>query len=286
MLFSDVGLHSLRCLPMPRWCKIPTCRPNRLNKGGPTPHSLPSSSSYRPVPSSTIDSGRDEGLPWSFGYQINERHLEWDEIAARQLVTHIISEKSGWELDEVEERLRELSTLVPDLVGKLERMRVDLLVILMADLPGLTLNLIALKELLPGVNVSDLVARWPYLLLECDIRGGGLKARLEEMRRQLPGVRVELLVDQEPMMLKADIESVLQSIKRMVPQVDPIQLLCNQPQMVLDMNSSGMSSALDVEGFSSGPQEIYIVDACAELLKKLNPMKSKSSQVKGIPPAF
>ena len=52
---------------------------------------------------------------------------------------------------------------------------------------------------------------------------------LSAFRSQLPGVRVELLVNEEPMLLKADIPTVLDNIRRIMPQADPIHVLVTQP---------------------------------------------------------
>ncbi len=44
----------------------------------------------------------------------------------------------------------------------------------------MTLRLLALGEQLPGVNISDLVSRWPYIVLEFDVPA--LTARMQLMR--------------------------------------------------------------------------------------------------------
>lgn len=49
-------------------------------------------------------------------------------------------------------------------VGKLSRMRSDILINLTADVPHTTHKLLGLRDLFPGVNVSLLVSRWPYLV--------------------------------------------------------------------------------------------------------------------------
>ena len=40
---------------------------------------------------------------------------------------------------------------------------------------------------------------------------------------------MELLVNEEPMLLKADIPTVLDNIRRIMPQADPIHVLVTQP---------------------------------------------------------
>lgn len=185
--------------------------------------------------------------PWYVGFQMNERYLEWDASAARQLVRNVLARKLDMSEEEIEAKLTELAVLIPDMVGKLEQTRADVLHNLITDLPRVAVKLMALKDMFPGINVSELVARYPPLLLEWEPEQ--LAQRLQEMRSQLPGVRVEVLVNSEPMMLKANLALVLKNIRRIMPTVnDPITILVAQPQMVLDMQSAGMPSAADVEG--------------------------------------
>uniref|UniRef100_A0A7R9V7T0 Uncharacterized protein n=1 Tax=Chlamydomonas euryale TaxID=1486919 RepID=A0A7R9V7T0_9CHLO len=212
-----------------------TCACAAARGGGPSSDRLPS--------------GEDE-VPWKFGFQMNERYLTWDDSAAIQLIKLVVAEKLNLEMVAVEARLADLALLLPDMVGKLERMRADILAQMLKDIPGLTNKLLVLREQLPGINISQLVARWPYIVL--DFGAEELVGRLLVMRQQLPGVRVEALIDQEPMLLKADIPTVLENIVRVLPKSNPVDVLVERPEMVLDMNSAGMLSALDVEGFPSG----------------------------------
>ena len=50
-------------------------------------------------------------------------------------------------------------------------------------------------------------------------------------RSQLPGVNVAKLVDEEPFILHADIPTVLANIRRILPGVDPVQVLVGQPNV-------------------------------------------------------
>ncbi|KAL6764794.1 hypothetical protein V8C86DRAFT_2470316 [Haematococcus lacustris] len=192
--------------------------------------------------------GAAQDAPWGFGFQVNERYLQWDDSAARQLIKLTLSHRLDVSVEEVEVRLQELGVLLPDLVSKLERMRVDLLHPLLHDLRATARKLMGLKDLLPGVNISLLVSRLPSLLVDWEL--DALSARLDVMRRQLPGVNVVALVDAEPMLLKADLAKVLASIERLMPAADSVGVLVAQPQMVLDMEQAGMGSAIDVEGYA------------------------------------
>jgi hypothetical protein len=66
---------------------------------------------------------------------------------------------------QVEERLAELGNLLPDIVGKLDRARADVLYELLKDPAATAQRLLALRELLPRCNVSALVAGHPKLML-------------------------------------------------------------------------------------------------------------------------
>jgi len=178
---------------------------------------------------------------------MNERFLEWDAAASRELIKRVLAQKLSVSDEEVDARLAELGTLVPDMVARMDRTRADILLAMVSDTSATMSKLMAMRDLLPGVNVSLLVSRWPQIML--DYTPESLKARLDDMRRVLPGVRVEALVDLEPMMLKADLDKVLANIRRIMPGHDPVAVLLAQPAMVLDMQQAGMDSAVDVEGF-------------------------------------
>lgn len=186
--------------------------------------------------------------PWGFAFQMNERFLDWDASASKRLVRMTLAKKLNLTDDEVEARLAELGRLVPDMVNRMECTRADILLSMLQNTAGTVSMLMAMRELLPGVNVSLLVSRCPQILM--DYTPQTLADRLESMRRVLPDVRVEALVDAEPHMLKADLDQVLASIRRIMPGVDAVGVLLAQPHMVLDMGQAGMDSALDVEGFT------------------------------------
>ncbi len=71
---------------------------------------------------------------------------------------------------QVEERLAELGNLLPDIVGKMDRARADVLYELLKDPAATADRLLALRELLPRCNVSALVAGHPKLMLGMTVR--------------------------------------------------------------------------------------------------------------------
>ncbi len=69
-----------------------------------------------------------------FVSQTNERQLSWDDSAARRLIKVHVARKLDCDIDYVEGRIQQLGVLLPDLVGKLERMKADLVLEYVANL--------------------------------------------------------------------------------------------------------------------------------------------------------
>ena len=162
-------------------------------------------------------------------------------------ISRSIQDKLNLSEDEVNERLEELGTLLPDLKSRLLVTEIPILSGLLQDLPVLAINLMKFKEALPGINLSALISKHPTLLLEWT--PGKIKARVEEMKDQLPGLDIILLIEAEPHYLNVDLPAVIADIERLLPALNPIHVLATSPELVLSMNNNGMSSALDVEGY-------------------------------------
>jgi hypothetical protein len=73
---------------------------------------------------------------------------------------------------QVDERLAELGNLLPDMVGKMDRARADVLYELLKDPTATADRLLALRQLLPHCNVSALVAGHPKLMLGMTVSRG------------------------------------------------------------------------------------------------------------------
>jgi hypothetical protein len=184
--------------------------------------------------------------PWSFGFQCNERYLQWDSSAQIALIKIWLAEKMEITVPEVEEQLAELGNLLPDIVGKMDRARADVLYDLLKDPAATAERLLALRELLPRCNVSALVAGHPKLLLGMTIPE--VTRKVQELRQLLQGVDVDALIMQEPMLLKADLPRLMSELARLAPGADPVRLIASDPQMVLDMDVAGMPSTLEMDG--------------------------------------
>ncbi|KAK9818278.1 hypothetical protein WJX72_009990 [[Myrmecia] bisecta] len=181
--------------------------------------------------------------PWAFGFQTNERLLRWDDSAQLRLLMLHATQELHLDPELVEARVSELQRLLPDLMAKLQRMRANLFLQLLQD-QDIAGKLIRLRELLPGVNVSVVVARCPALLLERD--AAMLGTALGRLRQQLPGVDVTALVEREPGLLLADVGALLAEVRRLMPSADPVQYLARNPHSVLDMQQAGLPSTMDL----------------------------------------
>lgn len=184
--------------------------------------------------------------PWSFGFQCNERYLDWDTSAQIALIKIWLAEKMEITVPEVEAKLAELANLLPDIVGKLDRAKADVLYELLKDTTATAERLLTLRELLPRCNVSALVAGHPRLMLGMTV--ADVRQKVQELRHRLPGVDVDALIMQEPMLLRADLPRLMSELARLMPGADPVKLIVSDPQMVLDMDVAGMPSTLEMDG--------------------------------------
>ncbi|GAB4822584.1 hypothetical protein N2152v2_009630 [Parachlorella kessleri] len=180
------------------------------------------------------------------GFQLNERYLQWDESAQRRLIKIYVAQELKQTVEWVDARLLELSILLPDLLPKLDRLQAKLVLQLVRDTPAVAAKLVHFRELLPELDLSRLLAQYPRLLLDLD--ADALQRQLVTLRVALPGVKVELLVQREPLLLTADIQRVLEELQRLLPAgQDPIKVLVADPSSVLDMQMAGLPASLEVD---------------------------------------
>lgn len=64
-------------------------------------------------------------------------------------------------------------------------------------------------------------------------------------RQALPNADLGKLLAREPLMLTVDVQACLQEVRRLLPDIDPVAYLTNNPEGVLDMEQSALPSALD-----------------------------------------
>lgn len=187
-----------------------------------------------------------DGSDTVFGFQVNERYLDWDESAARQLIRIWVAEQMNCDVEYVNEKLAELSVLLPDMVNRLDKLQAQLVLQLVQNVDNVAHRMISLTDALgPGVNVSQMVSGNVWLLAQPP--ASELKQKIEKMRDSLPGVDVEALVSDEPRLLLADIEGVKEELCRLMPATDPVKLVATHAGMVLSMKDAGLVASLVID---------------------------------------
>ncbi|PRW60757.1 ATP-dependent zinc metalloprotease FTSH mitochondrial [Chlorella sorokiniana] len=177
---------------------------------------------------------------------MNERYLRWDASAQRQLIMIWVAQQLDVTMAELEERVAELALLLPDLYSKLDKLQAKLVLALVRDLPTTTQRILALREALPSLNLSALLAQYPWMLVK--LTAEDVQAALARLAAALgPQVNVERLVEAEPMFLLADIDAVLGELQRLMPGKDPVAVLLADPSGCLDMQSAGLKASLEID---------------------------------------
>lgn len=133
--------------------------------------------------------------------------------------------------DEAAQRLRQLAALLPDLGSQVDRMDPAVVARLAADVGAVTRRLLQLRVIFPEADAFKLALRAPVLVL------GASRPRLEraakQLRRLLPGLNVDRLVEDEPELLDVKaLRGALKDFKRAEPELDVAQALQLDPSMV------------------------------------------------------
>mmetsp|Transcript_18779 Transcript_18779/g.48186 ORF Transcript_18779/g.48186 Transcript_18779/m.48186 type:complete len:156 (+) Transcript_18779:478-945(+) len=148
---------------------------------------------------------------------------------------------------QVDRRLDLVSQILPDLTGKLERLKLDTVIDLIRDPAELAMRVVGIREALPKVNVSRVIAMKPNILTD-NVQPADLASQLQSLRDHFgENIDVSQLVEQEPLFLQVDISTVMQRLKLLLPKYrDPVAVLLANPRAVLDMEELGIPTAMDM----------------------------------------
>ncbi|CAD7695303.1 unnamed protein product [Ostreobium quekettii] len=165
-------------------------------------------------------------------FDLRERDTLWTDENKARLVKLVASNQLKLSQEELELRLHELVSLVPDLGSKVHMLKPDLLAALLQDLDKAAHQMIRLKETFPDSNISLMVSKRPIMLLQdCD-------TIVIDARKVCALLRVEnldSLVDKHPGLLDIEaVEEVLDELRRMMPSgTDVRKMLANDPTLLL-----------------------------------------------------
>lgn len=166
-------------------------------------------------------------------FDIRERETEWTEANQARLVALAAAQELGIPFVEMEVLLDRLAALLPDIGTRLASLRPKLLAPLVKDLNRMPGRLIALRETLPGANVSTLVAGAPQVLLRTEGELRTAVARLKELM-SIDENQASWLVGEVWLFLETEcVEEVLENLGRLVPGRPARDLLLDDPTWLL-----------------------------------------------------
>lgn len=192
-----------------------------VQKGG---LKVPRPFSVTPVPAFDIGKGGNLAhnqeapirAPWTLTFDLRERETIWTDENKGRLVKIIASNQLNINHDELDARLQELDTVIPDLGRKVHMMKPDLLAHLLQDLDRVTQKLISLKEIFPDANVSMMASKQPSLLLE---DSQTISKEASKVCDLLDLESLDVLVDQHPGLLDSEaVQEVLDDLSRLMPK--------------------------------------------------------------------
>uniref|UniRef100_A0A061RQ02 Uncharacterized protein n=1 Tax=Tetraselmis sp. GSL018 TaxID=582737 RepID=A0A061RQ02_9CHLO len=195
-------------------------------------------------------SGASSGIspPWQALGQLNEANLVWNDQLQLRLLKTFIAKEHGIPEEHLEGRLVELIRLLPDIEGKLPKMKVQIVGALVADTQNVARRLVALKGILPGANVSQLACRCTQLLLMDEQALGQVREKVSRLRAELEGVDVDALISAHPVEV-LDVGSFLEAIgeaRRLMPGLDIAQTLAHRPSQIFSFQKG--SSLIPYDG--------------------------------------
>lgn len=132
--------------------------------------------------------------------------------------------------EEAGRRLQQLQQLLPGLQQQLHTMDPNTVARMAADVTAVAARLLQLRAIFPGADAFKLALREPFLVYGSTIFR--LQRAAAELRRMLPGMDIDRLVEDQPSLL--DVKTLRKAIKefqRAEPSLDVHQVLVLDPSM-------------------------------------------------------
>lgn len=170
--------------------------------------------------------------PWEFGYQMSEKNLMWNDNLQSRLTTTVAAIELNISNEELAVRLDHLQVLLPDITTKLPSMHPATIASLLSSLDTLPQQLLNLKSVFPGANVSKLAVRAPELVLSMD--KDLLSSIAEQLHELLPTLDIDRLIEENPSMLDVEeLRSAMAEAKRFMPSMDIEKAMGSDPNVIL-----------------------------------------------------
>lgn len=212
------------------------------NYGHRKPALCPSSRTLRSLQASTATTkqlgttGRAEtwgSEPWTTIFDLRERDSAWLDTQQEALVKAFATKELNIELEELEERLQQLSSLLPDIGSKVRTLRLATLAELLRNHTVIAERLVQLRQMLPFVNVSRLVSKDVNLVLQDPQQ---LAAQVAEVAQALAvdEAQVQNLIEKQPRFVNPEhVNDVLDELRRLMPKRDARSTLVDDPSWLL-----------------------------------------------------
>eukprot|EP01024_Parvocaulis_polyphysoides_P023122 TRINITY_DN2139_c0_g1_i3.p1 TRINITY_DN2139_c0_g1~~TRINITY_DN2139_c0_g1_i3.p1 ORF type:complete len:289 (-),score=38.00 TRINITY_DN2139_c0_g1_i3:140-964(-) len=173
-----------------------------------------------------------DDTPWTLSWQMSERNVAWSDDLRVSILKHSAANDLGISKDIVDERLKQISLLIPEIQSRLKIMKIRDLTAFLADPNSLAKRLFTLKQIFPTANVGEMLLKRVSLGLNEDL--DQLAKGVQEMREMLPRVDFDHLAQQNPVVLSfRSFKNAIDDAKRMMPDSD-LQLVLNRnPSIIL-----------------------------------------------------
>lgn len=169
--------------------------------------------------------------PWTITFDLRERETLWTEENQARLVRIVASHELAMDVDEVERRLLQLLTILPSLSSKLAYIKPSLLAGLVKDPADVLDKLVQLRDIFPEADVEKIVVAQPELLLK-EIHA--VRSEVNQLRGLLGVDDIDRAIEENPRLLDAEaVDEVLEELRRLMPQHNPVQLLLQDPSWLL-----------------------------------------------------
>lgn len=156
-------------------------------------------------------------VPWTIGWQVNERFTTWSAVDRAALVRQMAVESSGWTVEEFNGRYQQLLAVLPDLDKAKPNLSPAVLLGALQDPRYLAEKLIRIKAVMPNTNVGVMLMMHPPLLsLSTEIILQGY----QNAQAALGETAAEEVMQWYPALLEeAVLVHALKEMKRLVPHL-------------------------------------------------------------------
>ena len=163
--------------------------------------------------------GSSAAPPWHMGWQMNERNLVWSNDLKLRLLQRNVAQELGLSDEEAQQRIVDVTALLPGLATRLAAIRAATVVRFCADIKvrrwhplfckgfarassckpciivhlppvqALADRLIHLKAIFPGADAGQILLQQPAYMLTQDL--GAIQQSAERLHQLIPGVNID-----------------------------------------------------------------------------------------------